>query len=204
MGIHSGPVYRIEDINARNVAGGGINIAHRVMDCGDAGHILVSRSVADVLDQVSTWKTALHDLGEAEVEYGARIHLYNLYTEDEGNPALPQKFRAARTAAATERSQLKMRKLSLIVAAMMVVALVAVGVIYFRHWQQMPKLTDKDTIVLADFDNKTGDSIFDDTLKTALNISLRQSPFLNVLSDRDVAKTLELMTRPANTKLTPR
>ena len=65
MGIHTGPVQRVEDINAnRNVAGGGINIAQRVMDCGDAGHILVSKSVADVLEQVSTWKTALCDLGE--------------------------------------------------------------------------------------------------------------------------------------------
>ena len=66
-----------------------------------------------------------------------------------------------------------------------------------------PKLTEKDTIVLADFANSTGDAIFDDTLKTALNVSLRQSPFLNVLSDSEVAKTLRLMTRPADTKLTP-
>ena len=87
MGIHTGPVYRVADINdTRNVAGGGINIAQRVMDCGDAGHILVSKTVVDVLDQVSKWKTALHDLGEAEVKHGVRVHLYNLYTEDEGNP----------------------------------------------------------------------------------------------------------------------
>ena len=71
MGIHTGPVYRVEDINAaRNVAGGGINIAQRVMDCGDAGHILISNTVADVLDQLSKWKPALHDLGEAEVKHG--------------------------------------------------------------------------------------------------------------------------------------
>ena len=78
-----------------------------------------------------------------------------------------------------------------------------VGLIYYRHWWQMSKLTDKDTIVLADFDNRTGDTIFDDTLKTALSIALRQSPFLNVLSDSQIAKTLKLMTRPADTKLTP-
>src|SRR5580700_10942954 len=96
MGIHTGPVYRVEDINAaRNVTGGGINIAQRVMDCGDAGHILVSKSVADVLDQVSTWQTALHDLGEAEVKHGVRVHLYNLYAGDAGNPELPQKFLTA-------------------------------------------------------------------------------------------------------------
>jgi serine/threonine protein kinase len=101
MGIHTGPVYRVEDINAaRNVAGGGINIAQRVMDCGDAGHILISKTVADVLEQVSTWNTALHDLGEAEVKHGVRVHLYNLYTEEAGNRELPQKLRAARTTAA--------------------------------------------------------------------------------------------------------
>ena len=75
--------------------------------------------------------------------------------------------------------------------------------LYFRSHQQAKHLTEKDTIVLADFTNSTGDAIFDDTLKTALTISLRQSPFLNVLSDSEVAKTLQLMTRPASTKLTP-
>jgi serine/threonine protein kinase len=98
MGIHTGPVYRVEDINAaRNVAGGGINMAQRVMDCGDAGHILISKTVADVLEQVSTWNTALHDLGEAEVKHGVRVHIYNLYTDDAGNRELPQKLRTAKT-----------------------------------------------------------------------------------------------------------
>jgi serine/threonine protein kinase/TolA-binding protein len=83
------------------------------------------------------------------------------------------------------------------------IALLVAGGLYYRSLQQSKRLTDKDTIVLADFDNKTGDAIFDDTLKTALNVSLRQSPFLNVLSDSEVAKTLQLMTRPASTKLTP-
>jgi tetratricopeptide (TPR) repeat protein/class 3 adenylate cyclase len=204
MGIHTGPVQRVEDINAnRNVAGGGINIAQRVMDCGDARHILISKSVADVLDHVSTWKTALHDLGEAEVKHGVRVHLYNLYTEETGNRELPQKLQTAQTTAASARSRAKRKKLSLGAVAMGVIAaLVVGGFIYFRHAHQT-KLTDKDTIVLADFDNKTGDAIFDDTLKTALTVSLRQSPFLNVLSDSKVAKAFQLMTRPASTKLTP-
>jgi serine/threonine protein kinase/tetratricopeptide (TPR) repeat protein len=81
------------------------------------------------------------------------------------------------------------------------VAVLAVGGYFYFH--RPPKLTDKDTIVLADFTNTTGDAIFDDTLKTALNVSLRQSPFLNVLSDSEVAKNLKLMTRPADTKITP-
>jgi serine/threonine protein kinase/tetratricopeptide (TPR) repeat protein len=86
-------------------------------------------------------------------------------------------------------------------AAVVVVFLALAGWLYFAR--RTPALTNKDTIVLADFENKTGDTIFDDTLKTALNVSLRQSPFLSVLSDQQVAETLKLMTRPADTKLTP-
>jgi len=93
MGIHTGPVYRVADINAnRNVAGGGINMAQRVMDCGDSGHILVSKTVADVLMQVSSWNGSLHELGEAEVKHGVRVHLFNLYTEEAGNPRAPKKL----------------------------------------------------------------------------------------------------------------
>ena len=204
MGIHTGPVYRVEDINAaRNVAGSGINIAQRVMDCGDAGHILISSSVADVLEQVSTWQTALHDLGEAEVKHGVRVHIYNLFTDEAGNRELPQKVRAAPTTEATARSRAKRKKLSLAVAMTGVVALLVVGGLYYRSHLQSKHLTDRDTIVLADFANSTGDAVFDDTLKTALTVSLQQSPFLNVLSDGDVARALQEMTRPVSTKLTP-
>src|SRR5215471_8299310 len=109
MGIHMGPVYRGADINAnRNVAGGGINIAQRVMDCGEAGHILVSSAQAEVLSQVSNWSSMLHDLGEAEVKHGVRVHLYNLYSDEAGNSVTPQKAqangsRAAASAAAPAR-----------------------------------------------------------------------------------------------------
>jgi eukaryotic-like serine/threonine-protein kinase len=82
-------------------------------------------------------------------------------------------------------------------------ALIVAGGFYYRWHQRTNRLTEKDTIVLADFSNTTGDALFDDTLKTALNVSLRQSPFLNVLPDGQVAKTLQQMTRPAGTKLTP-
>jgi class 3 adenylate cyclase len=165
MGIHTGPVYRVQDINAaRNVAGGGINIAQRVMDCGDAGHILMSKSVADVLDQVSTWKPALHDLGEAEVKHGLRVHLYNLYTDEAGNRELPQKLRTAQTTTAIARSRSKMKEMSLgAVATGVIAALVVFGLIYYRHSRQTAKLTDKDIVVVSDFDNKTGDTVFDDT-----------------------------------------
>jgi eukaryotic-like serine/threonine-protein kinase len=91
-----------------------------------------------------------------------------------------------------------------IVAACVVLVALAAGGFYYRSYLSKPKpLTDKDTIVLADFDNSTGDAVFDDTLKTALSVSLNQSPFLNVLSDSNVAKTLKLMTRPPDTRLTP-
>ena len=94
------------------------------------------------------------------------------------------------------------RALAYIAAAILCVAAVAGG-FYYRSHRQNRLLTDKDTIVLADFSNTTGDPVFDDALKTALSVSLRQSPFLNVLSDSEVTKTLQLMTRPTTTKLTP-
>lgn len=90
MGIHTGPVYRIADINAnRNVAGGGINIAQRVMGCGDAGHILVSAAAAEVLNQVSPWSTTLHDLGEIDVKHSLKVHVYNLYSDEFGEAKPP-------------------------------------------------------------------------------------------------------------------
>jgi serine/threonine protein kinase/tetratricopeptide (TPR) repeat protein len=94
-------------------------------------------------------------------------------------------------------------KLWKIAVPVLLVALLAVGGFYFRARHQTKRLTEKDTIVLADFANSTGDAVFDETLKTALNVSLRQSPFLNVFSDSDVGKTLQQMTLPSGTKLTP-
>lgn len=92
QGIHSGPVYRVSDINTNlNVTGGGINHAQRVMDCGDAGHILVSHTVAEILREIGLWADKLIDLGEHDVKHGLRIHLYSLYTEEVGNPMLPMK-----------------------------------------------------------------------------------------------------------------
>jgi Tol biopolymer transport system component/class 3 adenylate cyclase len=140
MGIHTGPVQRVEDINAaRNVAGGGINIAQRVMDCGDAGHILISKTVADVLDQVSTWKTAFHDLGEAEVKHAVRVHLYNLYTDEAGNRELPQKLRTVQTMAATARSQSKRKKASLGAVTGVIAVLAVAGIVWTLYYWLAPK-----------------------------------------------------------------
>src|SRR4051812_45122674 len=97
IGIHSGPVDPVSDVNDRpNVAGAGINMAQRVMDCGDAGHILLSKRVADDLAQYSKWKPHLQDLGEAEVKHGVKVSLVNFVTENAGNPDLPDKVQRAR------------------------------------------------------------------------------------------------------------
>src|SRR5437016_3030676 len=101
MGVHSGPVSGVVDVSGRaNIAGAGINIAQRVMDCGDAEHILLSKHVAEDLEQLGHWKKHLHDLGEAEVKHGAHVSVVNLYTEELGNPEVPQKFLQARHQAA--------------------------------------------------------------------------------------------------------
>ena len=85
MGVHSGAVTGVIDVSGRaNIAGAGINVAQRVMDCGDAGHILLSKHVAEDLEQLGHWKTRLHDLGEIEVKHGARVSVVNLYTNELG------------------------------------------------------------------------------------------------------------------------
>jgi hypothetical protein len=94
MGVHSGPVNRVTDVNDKtNFAGSGINVAQRVLDCGDAGHILLSRHVADDLSEYRHWHPYLHDLGECEVKHGLRLHLVNLYKDNLGNPQVPEKLR---------------------------------------------------------------------------------------------------------------
>src|SRR5438034_4486087 len=95
MGIHSGPVSGVVDVNERtNVAGAGINLAQRVMDCGDAGHILLSKHVAEDLEEYEQWRPFLHDLGSCEVKHGVRVSVVNLYADQVGNPQLPKKFQA--------------------------------------------------------------------------------------------------------------
>lgn len=127
MGVHSGLVYRTSDINTNmNVAGGGINIAQRVMDCGDAGHILVSKRVADDLSQIARWSKLLHEVGEAEVKHGVRVHLFNLYTDEVGNPEIPMRLRPTETKPASKRN------VWLAVAAVLVILL---GSISFFVWR---------------------------------------------------------------------
>src|SRR6266481_3466309 len=95
MGVHSGPVSGVIDVTGRaNLAGAGLNIARRVMDCGDAGHILLSKHVAEDLEEYEQWRPLLHDLGTCEVKHGVRVSVTNLYSDEVGNPQLPKKFLA--------------------------------------------------------------------------------------------------------------
>src|SRR5512132_1683234 len=130
MGIHSGPVSGVIDATGKaNVAGPGINIAQRVMDCGDAGHILLSKHVAEDLAEYPHWQPHLHELGECEVKHGIRVSVVNLYTAELGNPAVPEKLKAARVAAAARRKRAAFRWLSLGVLALLAV----IGLVLFRY-----------------------------------------------------------------------
>src|SRR5262245_23936616 len=112
MGIHSGPVSEVTDVSGRtNITGAGINMAQRVMDCGDAGHILLSQHVADDLVQYRQWAPRLRDLGECEVKHGVRLHLVNLYAEPLGNPEPPRKFSRRLALRLEKRTPLKVRTL---------------------------------------------------------------------------------------------
>jgi tetratricopeptide (TPR) repeat protein len=203
MGIHSGPVFRVADINAnRGVAGGGINIAQRVMDSGDAGHILLSNAEAEVLGQLSAWSHTLHDLGEVEVKHGLRLKIYNLYNERVGNPELPQKIATQRLMAAGTSSTTKPKKhlWSVTIAATVIaLALVSSWLLFTR---KAHALGPSDTIVMGDLSNRVGDEVFDDTLKLSLQVSLSQSPFLNILSEDKVGQALQQMTRLPSERLT--
>jgi TolB-like protein/Tfp pilus assembly protein PilF len=133
MGIHSGPVNVVNDVNNRaNVAGAGINIAQRVMDCGDAGHILLSKHVAEDLEHYARWRPYLHELGECEVKHGARISLINLYGDSIGNADVPQKIRQARREQARAGGDGRKR----ILVATSIVAAAVLGIAYWVFHQR--------------------------------------------------------------------
>jgi serine/threonine-protein kinase len=136
MGIHSGPVSEVTDVSGRsNLAGAGINTAQRVMDCGDAGHILLSQHVADDLVQYRQWAPRLRDLGECEVKHGVRLHLVNLYAEPLGNPEMPEKLRPIAAPASMPSAVIKPKRMpwhEIVIALLLVGALIAGAVLYFR------------------------------------------------------------------------
>src|SRR5438445_1851037 len=138
MGIHRGPVSGIMDVNDRsNIAGAGINVAQRVMDCGDAGHILLSKRVAEDLEQYRQWRPHLHELGECEVKHGARVSLVNLYNDEVGNPAIPEKLEkeSETKAAAPSVKPAKLQKPALLTGAILVAIALVIGFWAFSHRQ---------------------------------------------------------------------
>src|SRR5438874_1336782 len=134
MGIHSGPVSGVVDVSGHsNIAGAGINVAQRVMDCGDAGHVLISKHMAEDLEQYGHWKRHLHDLGECEVKHGVRVSVANLYTENLGNPEVPQKFRQARKAIAPVVREKKGRGWLIAASVVLIAALIIAAVLLSRR-----------------------------------------------------------------------
>src|SRR5256714_8673940 len=160
MGVHSGPVSGMVDVNGRaNVAGAGINTAQRVMDCGDAGHILLSKHVAEDLEEYPHWQPHLHQLGECEVKHGVRLSLVNLYTAELGNPAVPEKLKAARLAEAARRKRAAFRWLSLGILALL--ATVAAICFLLLRYKQPPSASGlavpEKSIAVLPFDNRSRD-----------------------------------------------
>jgi eukaryotic-like serine/threonine-protein kinase len=150
MGLNSGLVYQHLDINTNlNVQGGGINEAQRIMDAGDAGHILASKGTAGMLEHLKRWAPHLDDLGEHEVKHGKKIHFYNLYTGELGNPALPAKFRA-------ERDRARRGKLTrLVIAAVVLVALAVAGFVLYQKYSPIKR---KQYVAVMGFRNSTGNT----------------------------------------------
>src|SRR4030095_1095190 len=204
MGIHSGPVNEITDLNAQaNIAGAGINIAQRIMDCGDAGHILLSQHVADDLEQYPRWRSHLHDLGECEVKHGARVHAVNLYTDELGNPSVPERFRqieenkiAPAPVAAAPKQAARFPWHEIVIALLLVAAVMA-GAIMFLHRSGQQKNTGpaatasvvEKSIAVLPFDNLSSDkenAYFTDGVQDEILTHLAKIAELKVISRMSV------------------
>src|SRR5213080_294936 len=188
MGIHSGPVSGVIDATGKaNVAGAGINIAQRVMDCGDAGHILLSKHVAEDLEEYPHWQPHLHELGECEVKHGLRVSVVNLYTAELGNPAVPEKLKAARVAAAARRKRAAFRRLLLDVASLLAV-MALIGFLLF-HYRRPPATGElpvsEKSIAVLPFDNRSRDpdnAYFADGIQDEILTRLSKIADLKVIS----------------------
>jgi TolB-like protein/Tfp pilus assembly protein PilF/class 3 adenylate cyclase len=146
MGIHSGPVNEVADLNEQvNMAGAGINIAQRVMNCGDAGHILLSKHAAEDLGEYRQWQLQLHDLGECDVKHGGRLHVANLYTGEVGNPRVPTKFRQA------------VKKRRRVLIAVLTLLAAATGAGYYFFSQRLAFKTPDKSIAVLPFENLSHD-----------------------------------------------
>ena len=182
MGIHSGPVSTLSDVTERaNVAGAGINFAQRVMDCGDAGHILVSQRVAEDLGQTREWKPYLHDLGECTVKHDVRIQVFNLYGDDFGNPSMPGKLSAEQQAFLKARRRRAFRKRPAWLPG--AADRLSAAALYLYLHRTVPP-TDKSIAVLP-FENMSDDKAngyFADGIQDDILTSLAQIRDLRVIS----------------------
>lgn len=181
MGLNTGPVRRHADIKEEiNIVGGGINIAQRVMDCGDGGHILLSHSIAEVLQQARGWKRSLQDLGMQEVKHGVKVHLYNLVRDGCGNPAVPQKISASQT-------KDRRKRLGWMATGAIVLATAAAGAI----WYPKTDRSDLQSIAVLPFEAASQESSlqsWSDGFSEDLFYELMRSPGLHVAGTRSSFK----------------
>src|SRR5438132_499856 len=180
MGIHSGPVSGVVDVNNRpNLAGAGINIAQRVMDCGDAGHILLSKHVAEDLEEYEQWRPLLHDLGTCEVKHGVRVGVTNLYSDEVGNPQLPKKFQALK------RRRTRVRWAEAAIALLMLAAIVAAFVYVLRRPTRLTLAAPEKSIAVLPFENRSEDkanAYFADGIQDEILTRLSKIADLKVIS----------------------
>jgi TolB-like protein len=197
MGIHSGPVHEVVDVNGRtNITGAGINIAQRVMDCGDAGHILLSKRVADDLEQYPQWREHLHGLGQVEVKHGVKLDVVNFYNDEAGNPELPQKLKQAREQTVrTERLALTRRRKQILLGGALLLAMaLSIAFWTFFHWSSrriyaLP--TSDKSIAVLPFENLSKDeenAFFAGGVQDEILTNLAKIADLKVISRTSVMK----------------
>ena len=190
MGIHSGPVNSIPDVNDRpNVAGAGINIAQRIMDCADAGHILLSKRVAEDLAQYAHWKPKLHDLGEIEIKHGAVISVVNLCGEGFGNATIPQRMQQARRRSPRRGN----KRFQLIGAGVAALLLIAAAYFIYRGapWRTQNDIASAKSIAVLPFENLSDDkqnSYFADGIQDDILTALSKISDLKVISRSSVMR----------------
>src|SRR6266699_2253370 len=194
MGIHSGPVHEVTSADDRaNIAGAGINIAQRVMDCGDAGHILLSKRVAQDLESHERWRSYIHDLGEVRVKHDVAVHVVNLYTDDLGNPQVPAKIQRERDAKAVvaRRARAKRRN-PLIFGSLIAIVAIGLGLFLLRdRLLRRPIETQMDAkgIAVLPFENFSDDkenAFFADGILDGILTSLAKIKDLRVISRTSV------------------
>src|SRR2546423_2869057 len=180
MGIHSGPVNAITDLNEQaNVAGAGINIAQRVMDCGDAGHILLSRHVAEDLEHYPRWQPYLHELGDCEVKHGAHVSIVNLYGDDIGNPQAPKKFQAIK------KYRARTRQTAIASALLLLTGIAAAFVIVSKKSAISTLAVPEKSIAVLPFENLSRDpdnAYFADGIQDEILTRLSKIADLKVIS----------------------